>query len=40
VKYRRIGPIEGLRASPHVYTRKSELQRFVEALDRVLGQQG
>ncbi|CAN7758743.1 MULTISPECIES: aminotransferase class V-fold PLP-dependent enzyme [unclassified Variovorax] len=37
VKYRRIGPIEGLRVSPHVYTRKSELQRFVEALDRVLG---
>jgi selenocysteine lyase/cysteine desulfurase len=37
VKYRRVGPIEGLRVSPHVYTRKSELQRFVEALDRVLG---
>jgi len=37
VKYRCVGPIEGLRVSPHVYTRKSELQRFVEALDRVLG---
>ena len=37
VKYRRMGPIEGLRVSPHVYTRKSELQRFVGALDRVLG---
>jgi len=38
VKYRCVGPIEGLRVSPHVYTRKSELQRFVGALDRVLGQ--
>ncbi len=37
VKYRRAGPLEGLRVSPHVYTRKSELQQFVEALDRVLG---
>lgn len=37
VKYRRMGSIEGLRVSPHVYTRKSELKRFVEALDRVLG---
>ena len=38
VKYRCVGPIEGLRVSPHVSTRKSELQRFVDALDRVLGQ--
>ena len=38
VKYRRVGPIEGLRVSPHVYTRKSELQRFVDALERVVGQ--
>lgn len=37
VKYRCVGLIEGLRVSPHVYTRKSELKRFVEALDRVLG---
>ena len=37
VKYRRMGPIEGLRVSPHVYIRKTELKRFVEALDRVLG---
>ena len=36
VKYRRVGTIEGLRVSPHVYTRKTELQRFVEALGRVL----
>jgi len=36
-KYRRAEPLEGLRVSPHVYTRKSELQQFVEALDRVLG---
>ena len=36
-KYRRMGPIEGLRVSPHVYIRKAELKRFVEALDRVLG---
>jgi selenocysteine lyase/cysteine desulfurase len=40
VKYRCVGLIEGLRVSPHVYTRKFELQRFVEALDRVLGPQG
>lgn len=37
VKYRCAGSIEGLRVSPHVYTRKAELQRFVEALHRVLG---
>ena len=36
VKYRRVGTTEGLRVSPHVYTRKTELQRFVEALGRVL----
>lgn len=36
VKYRRVGALEGLRVSPHVYTRKAELERFVEALERVL----
>ena len=36
-KYSRMGPIEGLRVSPHVYIRKTEVRRFVEALDRVLG---
>jgi selenocysteine lyase/cysteine desulfurase len=40
VKYRRMGPIDGLRVSPHVHTRKSEPQRFVQALQRVLGQHG
>jgi selenocysteine lyase/cysteine desulfurase len=40
VKYRRVGPIEGLRVSPHVYIRKAELQQFVQALERVLGPQG
>ena len=38
VKYRCVGPIEGLRVSPHVYTRKSELLRFVAALEHVVGQ--
>jgi len=37
VKYRCVGPIEGLRVSPHVDTRKSELQRFVNALEHVVG---
>ncbi|VTU45229.1 hypothetical protein SRS16P2_00048 (plasmid) [Variovorax sp. SRS16] len=36
-KYRRVGPIEDLRVSPLVCIRKTEVQRFVEALDRVLG---
>lgn len=31
-----MGPIDGLRVSPHVHTRKSELQRFVQALQRGL----
>lgn len=32
VKYREVGSLAGLRISPHIYTRKSELDRFVEAL--------
>lgn len=35
VKYRKVGEIEGLRVSPHIYTRFSELDRFVDALDAV-----
>jgi len=39
VKYRRVGALEGLRVSPHVYTQKSELQQFVQALDTVVRDQ-
>lgn len=32
VKYRRVGALEGLRVSPHVYTSKADLDDFVHAL--------
>ena len=35
VKYRSVGDLEGLRVSPHIYTLKSELDRFVQALEAV-----
>lgn len=36
VKYRQVGPLEGLRVSPHIYISKRELDRFVEALHHVV----
>ncbi|MFC0198857.1 aminotransferase class V-fold PLP-dependent enzyme [Paracoccus rhizosphaerae] len=37
VKYREVGPIKGLRVSPHVYMTESELDRFVTALRASVG---
>jgi hypothetical protein len=37
IGFRRMGPIESLRVSPDVYSRKTELKRFVEGLDCVPG---
>jgi selenocysteine lyase/cysteine desulfurase len=36
VKYRRVGHLEGLRVSPHIYMLKPELDRFVEGLAKVV----
>jgi selenocysteine lyase/cysteine desulfurase len=36
VKYREVGPLNGMRVSPHVYTLEEELDRFVDALDSVV----
>jgi selenocysteine lyase/cysteine desulfurase len=36
VKHRRVGSLEGLRVSPHVFTLKSELDRFVDAVASVV----
>ncbi len=36
VKYRQVGPLAGMRVSPHIYTLEEELDRFVDALDRVV----
>jgi selenocysteine lyase/cysteine desulfurase len=36
VKYRQVRHLQGLRVSPGVYMRKSELDHFVAALARVV----
>ena len=36
VKYRRVRHLEGLRVSPHIYMRRSELDDFVCALEQVV----
>jgi selenocysteine lyase/cysteine desulfurase len=36
VKHRQVGPLEGMRVSPHIYTLEEELDRFVDALDLVV----
>jgi selenocysteine lyase/cysteine desulfurase len=36
VKYRQVQDLHGLRVSPHIYTRKAELDRFVAALEQVV----
>jgi selenocysteine lyase/cysteine desulfurase len=36
VKFRQIRHISGLRVSPSIYTQKSDLCRFVEALKQVV----
>lgn len=36
VKYRKVQQLEGLRVSPGIYTRKSELERFVGTLEEVV----
>ncbi|RZF23325.1 aminotransferase class V-fold PLP-dependent enzyme, partial [Paraburkholderia sp. UYCP14C] len=32
VKYRRVGQLEGLRVSPHIYMTEADLDVFVDAL--------
>jgi selenocysteine lyase/cysteine desulfurase len=39
VKYREVRHLSGMRVSPHVYMRESELDRFVEALAEVVEKQ-
>lgn len=36
VKFRQVRHLSGLRVSPHIYTRKADLDRFVAALERVV----
>jgi selenocysteine lyase/cysteine desulfurase len=36
VKYRHVGHLDGMRVSPHIYTQEEDLDRFVEALERVV----
>jgi selenocysteine lyase/cysteine desulfurase len=31
-----LGPLNGMRVSPHIYTLEEELDRFADALDRVV----
>ncbi|MFD5837965.1 aminotransferase class V-fold PLP-dependent enzyme [Streptomyces collinus] len=39
VKYREVRQLSGMRVSPHIYMRESELDRFVEALAEVVDKQ-
>ncbi|GAA3625412.1 cysteine desulfurase [Lentzea roselyniae] len=39
VKYREVRDLRGLRVSPHIYTRESELDSFVEALTEVVAKE-
>lgn len=39
VKYREVRHLSGMRVSPHIYMRESELNRFVEALAEVVDKQ-
>jgi selenocysteine lyase/cysteine desulfurase len=39
VKYREVRHLSGMRVSPHIYMRESELGRFVDALAEVVDKQ-
>ncbi|MFF8395346.1 hypothetical protein [Streptomyces sp. NPDC016172] len=39
MKYREVRHLSGMRVSPHIYMRESELDRFVEALAEVVDKQ-